>query len=327
MKANNIIKGLTKIAGRPGLVIQKHSPTILLVVGIVGVVGGAVLACKGTLRAKEVLEQHREKKATIDECAQGVKDGVIPADAYPEERHQKDLVVVYSQTAWEFVKLYGPAILATAAGITCLIGGHRILTKRNVALVAAYKAVEEGFTAYRKRVVDEYGPEKDTMFKNGLHAEKVVEMGVDEKGNPKAVEKEKMVVTDPNTPSIYARYFDHNSKEWQSNAEFNRFFLRTQQNYFNDLLRVRGHVFLNEVYDALGIERCSEGQIVGWIKGSGDHDGDGYIDFGMHDVDIHGYGDDYHNDTISDERRDFINGYMTVVLLDFNVDGVIYDKL
>jgi hypothetical protein len=85
-------------------------------------------------------------------------------------------------------------------------------------------------------------------------------------------------------------------------------FLQCQQNYFNQQLKARGHVFLNEIYDAIGLERSKAGTIVGWVT---DGNGDGYIDFGM----------------FEDASRRFINGIEPSILLDFNVDGVIYDLI
>jgi hypothetical protein len=75
----------------------------------------------------------------------------------------------------------------------------------------------------------------------------------------------------------------------------------------NDLLRARGHVFLHEVLDTLGIQRTPESAIVGWIFDSEnpDHIGDNFIEFNIRD-----YQSEY--------------GY---ILLDFNVDGTIFDKI
>ena len=179
---------------------------------------------------------------------------------------------------------------------------------RNLALVAAYKAVEQGFNAYRKRVIEEYGAEKDYMFKNGLRSETIVETEIDENGKTKKVKKEKLVV-DPNAVSMYARFFDSSSAEWQKSSQYNLTFLQQQQNYFTNLLNIRGHVFLNEVYDALGIPRSQAGTVVGWVIGD---DNDNYVDFGIWDRE-------------KQKARDFVNGYEDSILLDFNVDGFIYD--
>jgi hypothetical protein len=178
-----------------------------------------------------------------------------------------------------------------------------------VAVMAAYKAIEEGFSAYRKRVVEEYGEEKDFVLKNGLRSEQIEETVVDaETGKSKKVKTNKYGV-DPNGISVYARFYDESCKQWSKTPEYNLMFLKAQQNYFNDMLKARGHVFLNEVYDALGIERTKAAACSGWLLGEG---GDNYIDFGLYNA---------------GRSQAFVNGYENVVLLDFNVDGVIWDLI
>jgi hypothetical protein len=313
MKLTKITTGLSKMTGRTGLVLKKYSPEILLVVGITGTVASAVMACRATLQVEEVLDRHRTKIDKIGECWEKVEDGEISLDEYSEKDHKKDLTVAYVQTAVDFVKLYGPAVTLGVASIACVVGGHGIMKKRNVALVAAYKAVEEGFNSYRQRVRDEYGEETDYMFKNGLRAETVTETEVGEDGKSKKVKKTKLNSDDTNGLSVYARFFDESCSQWTKTPEYNFMFLRAQQNYFNDMLKVRGHVFLNGVYDALGIPRSSAGAMVGWVMRK-DGEGDNFIDFGIFDGD-------------RQKTRDFVNGYERSILLDFNVDGVIYDMI
>ena len=77
------------------------------------------------------------------------------------------------------------------------------------------------------------------------------------------------------------------------------------QQMFNDRLQIYGYVLLNDVYQELGIQRTKEGSIVGWAMTN--KSGDGYVDFGL---------DEKINMT-DDER----------FILDFNVDGVIYDYI
>ena len=110
--------------------------------------------------------------------------------------------------------------------------------------------------------------------------------------------------------SPYARFFDETVYEWKPDPLMNKCFLDAQQRYANNLLEARGHIFLNEVYDMLGFQRTREGAVVGWIKNG---DGDGYVDFGIYDG--------------NERSRAFVNGHETSILLDFNVDGTIWDKI
>jgi hypothetical protein len=117
----------------------------------------------------------------------------------------------------------------------------------------------------------------------------------------------------PDDPSIYARFFDPTSPSWSKEPEYNLIFLKCQQNYANDLLKSRGHVFLNEVYDMLGMERSKAGAVVGWLL-SKNGDTDNFVNFGVFDG-------------REQVARDFVNGREGAILLDFSVDGVIYDGI
>lgn len=295
-------KGLTTFIGRKGLIIQKYSPEILMVVGVVGTVASTVMACKATLKVDVILD---EAKETIDKI-NDVKE-TTTEEVYSVKDHKKDLVITYVQTGVKLGKLYGPSLLVGAASIGCLLGAHGILKKRNIALIAAYKTVSQSFADYRSRVVEEFGEEKDRHLKNNI--KKTVVKTTDENGK-----KIKTEIEEPQRKgyvSEYARFFDDGCKGWDKNPEYNLTFLVCQQNYANDLLQARGHVFLNEIYDLLGIPHTKAGAIVGWINNSS---GDSYVDFGIFEKD-------------SMKCRDFVNGYERTILLDFNVDGIIYDLL
>ena len=298
------------IGGRPGLLLKKNSPEILIAMGIVGVIGSTIMACRATTKAEKVLRGHKNELGKINIVWEKVKEGEVPLDEYTNMDHRKDLAKTYIETGIDLIKLYGPAVGLGLVSIGCIFASHGIMRSRNVALMAAYKAIEEGFTAYRKRVIDEYGEEKDYMFKHNLRSESINEIEVGPDGKPRKVKKTKLNSDDTNSLSVYARFFDESCAQWSKTPEYNLMFLRAQQNYHNDLLRTRGHVFLNEVYDALGIERTKAGAVVGWVIGSGDN----FIDFGIFDGD-------------RERSRAFVNGYEPSILLDFNVDGVIYDLI
>lgn len=312
MKLAKLGTSISKITGRTGLKLKKASPEILLITGIAGVVGSAILACRATLKVEKILNNHAATINDIEHLREKVvTDDNTPDEIYTDRDYKKDMTIAHIQTGVKFIKLYGPAVTLGVASIACVIGGHGIMKKRNVALVAAYKAVEEGFNAYRKRVVDEHGSEADYAYKNGLRGEKGTVEEVGEDGNKKKVKKTVYKTDpDPNGISMYARFFDEGCSQWSKNPEYNLLFLRGQQNYYNEMLKVRGHVFLNEVYDALGIERTQAGAIVGWVIGKGDS----YIDFGLYT------GRDM-------QTRRFVNGEEDSILLDFNVAGVIYDMI
>lgn len=291
---------VTRTVGRGLLQTQKHSPRILFTTGIVGVVATAVLASKATLKLDETLSEIEELKDAVNG---GLGAKLKSGGTYGEDDRRKDMIVLNVRAVGAVAKLYAPAIAVGAVSIGCLAGSHVILTNRNVALTAAYAGLERAYNGYRQRVEDEFGTEKELELRHGAYEREVT---VENKNG-----KTKTVKVVDGTRSVYARFFDEYCKGWSKEAEYNRVFVQCQQNYANDLLRARGHVFLNEVYDMLGIERSKAGAVVGWVIGDGV---DNFIDFGMYDA--------------SNERaRSFVNSREGSVLLDFNVDGVIYDKI
>lgn len=313
MNFSNAIQTAKFAIGRGGLVLKKYSPEILTAAGVIGTVGSTVLACKATLKVEDILDEAKKKSNLIN----AVHDGEIEVDAeYTDKDYSKDLIVNRTQTAVKLIKLYGPAITLGALSITAILGGQHILRKRNVAVMAAYKLCEESFNNYRSRVKDELGEEKDRQFYYGMTEETVKDKVKSKDGKTKTVTK-KVEKAPDHLYSQYARFFDEANINWDKSPEQNMYFLKMVQNQMNDKLKARGHVFLNEVYDALGFDRSDAGQLVGWVWSNDNtamEAGDGYIDFGIFD------GNDY-------AKRAFVNGDERSILLDFNIDGMIYDLI
>ena len=307
MDIKGLMNGTTRAINKVSFQIKKHSPEILVVAGVVGTVTSAVMACKATTKAGDILEEHHEQMESINEVV------AMDRDDYTEEDHKKDTLIVYTQTAVKFVKLYGPSIILGTLSLACIVESHNILRKRNVALAAAYATVDKGFKEYRNRVVERFGKEIDHELKYNIKAKEFETVTVDEKGKEK-VKKEIVNVADPNLYSDYARFFDESCAGWSKDAEANFTFLKCQQNYANDKLKAQGYLFLNDVYKMLGIPATKAGQVVGWIYDEKNPIGDNFVDFGILNVDV-------------ERVRAFVNGYERNILLDFNVDGNILDMM
>ena len=297
----------------------KNSPSIFMYAGAVGVIASGVLACRATLKLDTITKEPKEKIEKIKE----VRDDETVEDYSPSDA-RKDMFIVYGAMALDIAKLYAPAVILGGLSLAAMIQSHNILNRRNAALTAAFATVTESFKKYRKEVVDRYGERADYEMKHGIRQEKVEVEETDENGKTK---KKKVTIDVMDQPSEYARYFDESCDGWDKDPEYNLMFLKAQQQYANDKLKAKGYLFLNEVYAALGIKDSKEGQIVGWVYDPNNTDIDNYVDFGLHDVNIVGYRNEDTNDTISEERRDFINGYRSCVLLDFNVDGNIWETM
>lgn len=285
------------------LVTQKHSPTILFAAGIVGVGATVVTACRATLKVEDVLMEIQKDLVDVSDLA------ARKPEKYTQKDEQRVKAYIYLRGSAKLAKLYGPSVVLGVTSIACLSGSHNILTKRNAGLTAAYAATEKAFQEYRDRVTAELGEDKDREFRYGSETHEVL---VEDKNGPK-----KKTVKKASGTSQYARLFDSSNQNWEPTAEYNLLFLRARQNYANDQLRAKGHLFLNDVYDLLGMERTSAGAVTGWLYDPRDKDykGDGYVSFGVF------------KDENSDRVHDFLVGLEDAILLDFNVDGSIWDKI
>lgn len=299
-----IMKSVNGVASKTVMKLKKHSPEILVMAGIAGTVVSAVLACKATTKVAEILD---ETKGTLDTIHEGMETGAINGQEYTTEDGKKDTVVVYAQTGMKLAKLYAPAIILGTLSITSILASNNILRKRNVALGAAYAAIDKSFKEYRGRVIERFGEQVDTELKYGIKAKKFEEIEVDPEAGKEKKVKKTVMVADPNLQSDYAVYFDSKSRNYETNPDYNRMFLKAQQAFANDKLQTRGHLFLNEVLDDLDLPRTPAGQIVGWTK-----DGpDGYVNFRIVEV----------------ERETEDGRHEPALLLDFNVEGNIWEKM
>lgn len=317
MKNNWLTKISTSVARKAGkteLLLKKNSPEILLGIGIITFVGTVVAACKATSRADEILEYHKKKIKDIHdakELADGEGKGIAQYE-YDDDLYKRDLAARYLRMTGSVVKLYAPTITLGTLSLVCILVSRNIMQKRYLGVVAAYNSLSAVFNQYRKRVREEYGEELDRHFRYGTEYGSITESGVDENGKKT---KTKVKTSETNTELISpnddtCRFFDSNNPNWDENPAFNMMFLRAQENYLNDLLHTRGHVFLNEVYDALGFPHTPQGAVLGWIAGGGDD----CIDFGLYNKG-------------EEVVRNFVNGTDNVSMLEFNHDGVIYDKI
>ena len=310
MKNGKFMNGVNRTLSKAGFQIKKHSPEILIVAGIAGVVTSAVMACKATTKINDILDQTKEELGKVNDALANEK---ISEDVYSKEDAKKDLAIIYIQTGVKLVKLYGPSLILGALSITSILASNNILRKRNIALAAAYATIDNSFKEYRSRVIERFGKDLDRELKYNIKAKEISETTVDENGKETTVTKTVPVV-ESEEPSDYARFFCEGCAGWTKDPEMNLVFLKQQQNWANELLKNRGHLFLNEVYDMLGIERSKAGQVVGWVYDETNPDCDNYVDFGIYDI-------------YNERKRAFVNGWERSILIDFNVDGDIYSLL
>ena len=281
--------------------LRKHSPEILTAFGIGGVVTGTVMACVATTKLDKTMESHKKE---LDD---------IHTDPNPDEKeHCKELTKAYAKTAWDLAKLYGPAVIVEGCSIACLLGSHKIMRDRNAALAAAYTTVSNAFDSYKKRVADKLGEEAEKELRYDIRTEEVDEEYEDKKGKVKTRKKTVKTMSD-HEKSPWSRFYAQGCDGWSKDPGQNVITLGAKESFLNKRLQLRGYLFLNEVYEYLGIAPIREGQYLGWYYDPNDPTLHNCVDFGIYDC----------HDIL---KCNFVNGFEDTILLDFNIDGNIVDR-
>lgn len=303
MKKTELATKASQILIKTKLGIKKHSPEILVATGIGTGIVAAIIACKQTIKANNIVAEAQKNLQNIEDAKELAANNEAE---YTEENEQADRKYIAIQTTVGMVKTYALPVGLGILSITCILAGHHILKKRNVALAAAYSALSTDFMNYRKRVVDKYGKDVDFMLKNGLEKQIIANKVIDPETGEVKETKEEALTYEGDKLSQYARVFDEvGSTQWTPSADHNRAFLLMEQNYFNERIRTRGYIFLNEVYERLGFRPTKAGSVVGWVYQNADYEG---IDFGIFTAH-------------TQKAAEFLEGAEPSIILDFNVQG------
>lgn len=296
------------MVSKVGFALQKNAPDILMGVGITGFITSSVLVGRASTKVNGLVEELQNNLVEVDRA---LTDETVD---YTQEDAKKDRVIMYTQSSLKIAKLYVPAVSVGVFSIGCVLKSHNIMKNRMLSLSAAYATLAVGYKAYQERVAARFGEEVEKEIRYNISTITTEETTVNAKGKEKTVVTETKVMESDCNFSPYAKIFDETNINWEQDPEFNLSFLTAQQRFANDKLHARGHLFLNEVYDMLGFPRTKAGQVVGWIWDKTNSSlGDNYIDFGVFDV-------------TRKKAVDFVNGYESAIVLDFNVDGNIWDR-
>lgn len=316
---------LVKNTGRYiGIKMWKHSPMIFAVGGTAGIITAGVMACKATLKLEDTVAESTERIENVKKTYDISSDD---KDESIEKSYRRDLFKEYCNAGWKIAKLYGPSVMVCATGIGFIFTSKKIMDQRYSSLLAACTTTEKLFKDYRERVKDDLGVEADQKYRFGLETSEVDVPELDKKGNFKKdkdgnvkTKKEKYTTLKRDIPdSDFARVFEEGmSKEWDRNVDVNMIGLLQKQKYANDMLRGRGYLFLNEVYEMLGFPVTPAGQDVGWVYIKENDTGDNYVDFGLYKA---------YKPGCKETRLEMMSREINAIVLDFNVDGYIKDKL
>lgn len=255
-------KTLSRLAHRSILKLSKNGPTLMIIGGVVGLGATAVLAAKAGTKTPDVVADHNERRAEADKAFDDKRD------------HQQAMLKVYTKTVMDFTQLYGPAIVLGVASGASVLGGHKILKGRHIATMVAYSGLQDKFTSYRGRVAETLGADREKEIHDGAHGK-----WVEDEDRPGEYNLKSLWSEDNRASNYLSPFFDEYCSNWTKSPSQNYSFLMGVQQHSNHLLQARGHLFLNEVLDALRLPRTPEGAVMGWVLDG--KNGDGYVDFGF----------------------------------------------
>lgn len=322
MKKEEIMTKATQVLSKTAFKLKKASPTIMVVGAAIGGVTATVLACKATLKAQDILAEHKTNVEKIHEVKDKVDTGEIQmseGETYTEKDMKDDITKQYLKTGLKLAKVYAPAVGLGAASLGCMFGSHHIMTKRNATLTAAYIALEQTFNSYKNRVTDRFGERVQHELEQNIKAVEVETKKVDENGVEEVIKEYKDIAEQADDPCSLV--FDETVDTWQRDADLNRNYLLLMESAANKRLRTQGHLFLNEVLSMIGTHggqslRTPTGQIVGWIYDPDNTSLHNHVDFGISNYVPN-----------SETLNSFIRGEERSVIMHFNCDGVIIDKI
>lgn len=273
---------LSTMFSKIGFWSKKHSPELLIAGSIVSMAASVTLAIYSTTKVNKVVEPFNKK---IDSIKSDMKDdNKVQNKEIDIKESKKQLAVTYGQAALKVTALYLPSALCFASSVCCMLGSHKIMKSRNLALAAACTTLERSYNAYRSRVRAKLGDEmEEKLYKDIYKDDKEV---IDPKTG-------KVVSKKIDTPHVKEDHewnviFDCGNTCWERDAVMNFDFLMLQQDYLNEKLKRQGYLFLNDVYQLLGYTTAMLGEhkarasrILGWIYNPKDPKRNCYVSFGL----------------------------------------------
>ena len=334
MNIVDTVKGGVSALGATGI---KYSPEILIGVGIAAMVGGTILACKNTLKAKEVIDTAKKEMDMIDDAKEKAKEANI---TYSEKDVQKDTIRVIIKAVIGIAKNYGPAALAILSGILAILKGRKIYVGRIGTLYLGCKTAQASYNKLYENIKERYGEDVAKELKYGIKAEEIEEAKIKKDGTISKKVTKKKLVTDPDNLGPYTfiwngetspKYFDDAANDQSPDNphrnDLNLKFLLDSQEYLNKIFPKRGFFFLNEILSYVGLEMTERGQYDGWIYDP--KHPEKKIDFGIFNTLIRSEFPVPKSETGDNKlmvNEEFLKGAETGILLDFNCDGPISDK-
>lgn len=253
-----VVSGVTRTFGKAYRSAAKHSPLLLTVGGVLGLGATAYLAYKSAGKVEkitEAIEDRRAQEAEIDGLMQ------IPVRDLTEEQETKIKEFTPVKRTEVVRDLAGALALPVVTGTlsVCSIAlGYYILNNRllNVAASLATATAENVF--YRQKFEKKYGKEQAQEFYTPDTQRSEIVMNENGK-------EEEVIKNDKHTKKILnGVWFDQSENYVSDDHQYNLAQIKSAEEHCSLKLFRAGVLRLNEVRDALGVQRSKDGEAVGW---------------------------------------------------------------
>lgn len=274
-----------------------HSPELLMGVGTISMGLSIFSAIGNAMKFDAQLKKHNERLEKLDAIQIAQNEGTATEEMQAINVKQARMST-YIDTAKCAIVTFAPTIGFAAISICSFFGAAGIMKGRYATLASAFAGLASKEKFLESRIVEEYGEDKLRELKMEK-ASNVINAHVDEETGEVIEERKEP----PVVHSMFSKWFDEGNEHWTKSAENNRYFLDQKEQWANRMLETRGYLFLNEVYEMLGMEKTQAGAIFGWLD-----KGEQYqVNFGIFNADYA-------------PKRDFVNGTERSILLEFNVE-------
>lgn len=212
--------------------IKKHSPTILIVGGVLGFVGSAVLAYKARPKVEEVVES--------------VEDDV-----------NNNVEVNKVEVGKQVVMALAPAIGLGLVSTGMLLWSHQIQKRRIMALSTSLIASQTAHYKLAEKVKNKLGEKAYNEF---MTKDERKVFSKDEDGNTTETIEEMKAELD----KTLGQWYEESSEYFSDDHQYNLQWIELKSTELDSKLFAKGHLLLNDVRKLLGFEPIPSGQLLGW---------------------------------------------------------------
>lgn len=299
----------------------KHSPELLLTTSIASGIGATVCGCIATKKMDAINEKHRKIMDVLHEGGEGLDGGSADGETLFKEipEYKRMVTKEYGRYWLDIAKAWAPCVGLTLASGTAALASFKIINGRLVVAETAFAGVTKAFEQYRDNVIEDQGEDKDLYYANNGALKKKQELI--EKGKYKEKEKKYdngvQMIDLTKVDDVFHYYYNEDTVKTSCYSEYPYYNMRIliqAQTMFDDRLKNDGIVFLDDIYQYLGLDmktllaERAQGRTYGWVLDCYTEDGmpnDQHVLFGIYES----------NDT---QHRLFRAGQINDVMLNFN---------